>query len=985
MVHELRVTPFYRPNTLAMLNTLFPPSIRDLPNHLVNLRMMSKYRATFYEYVGAVGREGSRVLDPFVEKMGPGGTHSWESVRACLESYFKKAKKIMDQANEPDGISYTRVRDSSSGETNTSSGDYTTSECPKSASSAASSVEHIVSSSYYKPLLTEESGIWRMAYQAPKHETSKDSGMISSLRQCGGQAKIPRPKNETVKTSTVIVPPRSAAAGSTPVTPGLCIPHEAFTRLPDPNIDDNTQPTQNSTKRSYGKRTTIFEVGPDLDSPIWEGRYVTMLVPAPDSSFHPPVVRTPTDEIHDSGTSPFPPLYPGSAVPGTARLPSDNFDFLNRPYEELPSPDLPRLRKMSSIKNFFHRKKSTTTLREDYLVDNALGIKLSGRSQTPDTARLVKQNSHGTERITPTPRKGSGRSTPFTPRSDKDAQKTVRKAKSFGELFRRNKRREDNSEEESEEEEEQIRILPPLPDPNTPCSCCPDGGQAFRNGIYPSIACRPSETIPRPQTSDGLNNTENNISQESAFRPSIRHATSAPVLRRFPASHPAPQPAPQPTPRPAPSRPSAEPKQVKFSILPSRDDAEDRGVGESLSVSRRDSHPEEHEQELKGKSIMKESTYSPILNSTEFIERGERRLALIDFLNQPEPEQPPLQPPKEEKVVKKKSLKFWKKEKPEEASTPEAPPMPRPFTPTERQGTGFFHRHVEPKEPERLVLENNHIKPTQATPDLQASFENKQRRRAAKEAWNQQFVRKDVPLADYIAKHKRSSPEDRQPTLPFGTTQERNPSIHEQFERELEERKTFRPHHRPHTPMERHETIPYNHILRSKTHEGAERHGERSNTFRRRPHAPLERQGTYPFSHAAESRKYEQFERQSEGGNAFRPNYRPQTPSKAESSYQFTPNAKPHEQFDKQGEGINAFQSNPLLRTPSEPQRYYNFGHTVDSNVHEQFHRQGEGSNTCKAIRRGHAPLERQGTYPLYHNGAPMRRRFEIDDDEMYN
>src|SRR4051794_29788600 len=114
MIHELKSEPFYKPNVLAMLNTLFPPSMKYMPNDKVDIRTLQKYRATFYKYILTVDKEGTGILKEFVQKLlVPGTKHSWPKTKAELEKYIKLAEVMITEAKAVDGIDF--FHDSSSG------------------------------------------------------------------------------------------------------------------------------------------------------------------------------------------------------------------------------------------------------------------------------------------------------------------------------------------------------------------------------------------------------------------------------------------------------------------------------------------------------------------------------------------------------------------------------------------------------------------------------------------------------------------------------------------------------------------------------------------------------------------------------------------------------------------------------------------------------------------------------------------------------
>ncbi|TAQ86752.1 hypothetical protein B7494_g4913 [Chlorociboria aeruginascens] len=109
MVNELSCEPFYKPNVVAMLNTLFPPSIRELPNEKVTVESLHKYRSSLYRYLVAVAVNGSQVLNSYVAKLShPSSNHSWANTFARLEQYIEMANSMIDQANYVHGIDFFR-------------------------------------------------------------------------------------------------------------------------------------------------------------------------------------------------------------------------------------------------------------------------------------------------------------------------------------------------------------------------------------------------------------------------------------------------------------------------------------------------------------------------------------------------------------------------------------------------------------------------------------------------------------------------------------------------------------------------------------------------------------------------------------------------------------------------------------------------------------------------------------------------------------
>ncbi|KAB8293355.1 hypothetical protein EYC80_007677 [Monilinia laxa] len=100
MLHELKTKPFYKPNVLAMLNTLYPPCIKELPNNLIDLDKLRKHRAKFYNFVIEVEHKGTSVLKDFELLLkNPDCKHNWVDTRENLKDYIELASKMIEQSN----------------------------------------------------------------------------------------------------------------------------------------------------------------------------------------------------------------------------------------------------------------------------------------------------------------------------------------------------------------------------------------------------------------------------------------------------------------------------------------------------------------------------------------------------------------------------------------------------------------------------------------------------------------------------------------------------------------------------------------------------------------------------------------------------------------------------------------------------------------------------------------------------------------------
>ena len=111
MLKELRAEPFYKPNAIAMLNTLFPPVIKYLPSLRISKQVLYKYRNTFYRYVVSVENNGKSVLDDFIKRLNrPDTAHTWSITRQNLKNYVTLADSMIKQANAVHGIAFFQNR-----------------------------------------------------------------------------------------------------------------------------------------------------------------------------------------------------------------------------------------------------------------------------------------------------------------------------------------------------------------------------------------------------------------------------------------------------------------------------------------------------------------------------------------------------------------------------------------------------------------------------------------------------------------------------------------------------------------------------------------------------------------------------------------------------------------------------------------------------------------------------------------------------------
>ena len=392
MINELHCKPFYKPNVLALLNTLFPPSVKELPNDKIDKTILYKYRAHFYHYTLEVEKRGPEVLKHWVEGLlKPGTKHSWPETRKNLVLYFERADNMIKSSTAIHGIEFFRARSSKYSETTLS----------LSGRQDIGNGDDTLDTDSQRGLQSQVS----VATSAPKSPT----GTLNSHK--APQVRMKKTPRHRISTSAdqkaIFEPPQSPWASL-----------EAFHHSNDS--------TQSLRSRTAAMTNTSRSGTPQIKTRSLRSRTRTQSRPAT-----PPVDQGSEAAKHDSFTRPITPfedirrdiIARREAVTGppktamelsipptpemesyyhskptghkttlrsvTTPLPNDNFAFLKQPYEPPPPcplppiPTNPTLKKKSSFGSLFVSRKSpapsNSSLRNKFDIDsqNALGIKMA--------------------------------------------------------------------------------------------------------------------------------------------------------------------------------------------------------------------------------------------------------------------------------------------------------------------------------------------------------------------------------------------------------------------------------------------------------------------------------------------------------------------------------------------------------------------------------------------------------------------------------
>jgi hypothetical protein len=111
MLNELSLEPFNKPNCIAMLNTLYPPSVPGsaqtaCPTAQLTPQILSAQRQGFFRYISAVEKSGPTILKSLYEQnKKPNDASGYTTLRNHLDQYLRMAINIIDECYEITGRS----------------------------------------------------------------------------------------------------------------------------------------------------------------------------------------------------------------------------------------------------------------------------------------------------------------------------------------------------------------------------------------------------------------------------------------------------------------------------------------------------------------------------------------------------------------------------------------------------------------------------------------------------------------------------------------------------------------------------------------------------------------------------------------------------------------------------------------------------------------------------------------------------------------
>ena len=101
LINELKLTPFNKHNSVAMLNTLYPPVVQTQPTSKLTRDILKNQRDGFFKYIQSVERNGNHVLQNLMmQGKGPTDPHGWIAVTRTLGQYLQLANSIIKECSE---------------------------------------------------------------------------------------------------------------------------------------------------------------------------------------------------------------------------------------------------------------------------------------------------------------------------------------------------------------------------------------------------------------------------------------------------------------------------------------------------------------------------------------------------------------------------------------------------------------------------------------------------------------------------------------------------------------------------------------------------------------------------------------------------------------------------------------------------------------------------------------------------------------------
>ena len=138
----MRLEPFSKANSIAMLNTLYPPTTATPPTRQLTAHILESQRNAFFRYIQGVQKNGKDILHN-LEHQGQrdGDANGWAVVRDIVDKYLRTANGVIEECQEVSGLEFfdTETEAYCRGERRTDSGvSFATGDRPSTGSSTGS-------------------------------------------------------------------------------------------------------------------------------------------------------------------------------------------------------------------------------------------------------------------------------------------------------------------------------------------------------------------------------------------------------------------------------------------------------------------------------------------------------------------------------------------------------------------------------------------------------------------------------------------------------------------------------------------------------------------------------------------------------------------------------------------------------------------------------------------------------------------------------
>lgn len=101
----MRLEPFNKANSIAMLNTLYPPTTNHPPTPQLTSTILASQRNGFFRYIQGVEKNGKGILSN-LEQQGkrPNDENGWALVRETVDKYLRTTNGVLEECAEVTGL-----------------------------------------------------------------------------------------------------------------------------------------------------------------------------------------------------------------------------------------------------------------------------------------------------------------------------------------------------------------------------------------------------------------------------------------------------------------------------------------------------------------------------------------------------------------------------------------------------------------------------------------------------------------------------------------------------------------------------------------------------------------------------------------------------------------------------------------------------------------------------------------------------------------